>query len=148
MVYSIEYNSRASRRHDWKILQYKTAAGRLPVEEVLARASDDDLAKIARKVNTLKTGGGLPPAPKRIPFQVDIVKRKGWKGLTLYVLKAKPTPYRLYLARPAQGQLLFLHVLVKKRWERKREEDDGAFDRLEKYISGEGGAVELPLPPG
>ena len=116
------------------------------MEDVLADATDNDLTKLAWIIKQLCTCGGVPPDPTRFGTEFEKVKRKKWKGPVVWNLKAKPTPYRLYLASPSEGELLFLHVLVKKRGKRPRGADDKAFNRLEKYCNGEGGAVELPLP--
>ncbi len=141
----MRYDSAASHRQDCRLFQYETASGNHPFEEELNGISEaHEFAKMVRAIEQLSVAG-LPPDPSVLSVVVKKVKRKGWRGPTLWYLYPRGSSYRAYVTQlPGRG-LLFLHLIEKRRQKRPRGSDDTAFDRLERFIGGTGTAVGLDL---
>jgi hypothetical protein len=114
---------------DWELLEIVTGAKR-PCSDAYARANTDDLVQIFRELRLLKAAG-CPPNRLRGNPEVEIWKGRcpgAHKACTFFVLKAKPSGWRLYfwLKDSQNRQLVFLYAVNKKRNDRNQED----FNRL------------------
>lgn len=108
---------------DWK--------PRLLLNKDLDGITEKHLAKVATKMRLLERHGH----PEASPF-VDYEQcSKSQKRI--WVLKAKPTIWRLYLAIfPERRQLIYLHAVAKKQWPRDMADCKTAMRRLEQFEEG------------
>jgi len=111
---------------DWELLEIEVD-GACPCSDALASASDHERALVDRKLR-LVAAAGMPPDPERGRYVYERagrydLRRKGVR-ITVYVLKCKPGPWRLYFYRVPGNtrQIEFLHAVQKKG--RKRDPQD------------------------
>lgn len=123
----------------------------LVVDDEIAKASGEDLRDIRSELRAL-SAAGIPPDTDlgrpnfdRIPYKCSGSHSKS----TFYVLKAKPSGWRLYFVADAvHNQIIFLYVVNKKRTPRNTEDYDVCCNRLEKLntLIAESTACVAPLP--
>jgi hypothetical protein len=119
---------------DWEMLEI-VVRGRRPCSDEYAEAKDDDLVKIFRELRLVRATGMPPDRHRGNP---DVQKWSGrcrgsHKQVVFYVLKAKPSGWRLYFFVPEapRRRMIFLYAVNKKRDERNQED----FQRLCRYRS-------------
>src|SRR5262245_49599538 len=91
--------------------------GYRPSEIYLRQADDDDLRAILAAMQLLQAAGVPPDLTRGNPELQRVGKHKPKKAkrkYPIYVLKVKPSPWRLYFWVPHRGLIELLYVVAKK----------------------------------
>ena len=134
---------------DWAIDELMLGHRR-PCSDAYARARDEELIQIFRELRLLRAAG-CPPDQTRGNPEVD-----PWKGRcksshhlsTYFVLKAKPSGWRLYFMVPdlVVRRVVFLYAVPKKKNARDQKDFQKLCNLEGKLRSGVAGTVELEIP--
>lgn len=118
-------------------------APRWPVQKELAKATGQDMATIFARMRVLEAHK-FPPDLPYVEYEPCDKKKP-----LVYVLKCKPTCWRLYFSADRQREeFLYLLAVCKKQWPRDSDDCRVARKRLLRYEKGEFDRerIELPLP--
>lgn len=124
---------------------------RRPVSEAFQDANSTEQAIIARELQLLRLAG-MPPDPERV--RPDIQKCFKWKSpsgqqAVVYVLKAKPSPWRLYFYVQHELRIIEFIYAVAKKENRRDPKDEAACKRiLAGRSDGSFGSAPFDLPGG
>ena len=127
---------------DW-ILEELLERGRRPCSDAFADANDDDFVSIFSECRLL-IAAGVPADKTKGNPEVEVWK-KPCKGdsqkSTFYVLKAKPSGWRLYFYVPDRNQrkVTFLYAVNKKRNERDQSDFQklcGLRNKIDRGVAG------------
>ena len=122
---------------DWELLEIELD-GHCPCSEVLDAAPFHQSALVDRKLRIL-AAAGVPPNKEKGRYIFENLGKYFLKTkkvhVQLYVLKCKPTPWRLYfyVVPPASNrQVEFLLAVPKKGWKRDPKDIELCYRRLDR----------------
>jgi hypothetical protein len=124
---------------------------RRPVSEAFRNANSAELAHIARELRLLRVAG-MPPDRER--GNPDIQQCFKWKSprrdqALVYVLKAKPSQWRLYFYVIRQSRIIEFIYAVAKKENRRDPQDEAACKRvLAGRFDGSYGSAPFDVPGG
>ena len=115
-----------------------------------ADANAEEQALIGRQLRLLAASGIPPGSGKISPLLEPWFKWKDPDGDSwqVYVLKAKPSHWRLYccVSHVTRREIVFLHAVKKKENKRDRKDRQACKRVLDGLHSGRYGAASLPIP--
>ena len=136
----------------WELLEV-IKRERRPVSDQFRNSADanaGEQALIGRQLRLLIVAGIPPDRSKGAPLLDAWFKWKdpdghSWK---VYVLKAKPSPWRFYccVASASKRQIVFIHAVKKKETKRDPKDRKACEAVLHGLHSGKFGAAPLPVP--
>lgn len=144
----MRYN-RPGASNDWRLTEITKGEWR-PFSDAFANANLKDLVAIAHELVLLRAAGVPPDKCKGNPeIQAWTGKcRSAHHKTTFYVLKAKPSGWRLYccIPDPVSREILFLYAVNKKRQDRNPEDFEHLCRLREKLDAGVLGVADLYIP--
>lgn len=132
----------------WRLLEV-VKRNRRPVSEAFQDANSVEQAILARELRLLLLAG-MPPDPERV--RPDIQKCFKWKSprrqqAVVYVLKAKPSPWRLYFYVNYTSRTIEFIYAVAKKENRRDPKDEAACERvLAGRADGSYGSAAFDIP--
>jgi len=134
---------------DWELHEISVGE-RLPCSDAFANAKDDDLVNIYGELRLLRAAG-CPPDRHRGNPEVERWKRRckgAQQDVTFWVLKAKPSGWRLYFFAPdpSERRIVFLYAVNKKRNDRNPKDFQRLCNLRDKLTSGRASTEPLYFP--
>lgn len=144
----MRYN-RPAATDDWILLE-AVRGERCLVSDVYADANDEELGDVFTALRLLRAAGCPPDKTKGNP-EIEPVKHKCpgcHKKSLFYVLKAKPSGWRLYfrVKDEARRECEFLYAVHKKKRPRRDEDFNCCCRVADKLDSGKLSRAKLQLP--
>jgi hypothetical protein len=140
---------RAEATDDWSLLEV-VDRGRCLCSDEFLEANDEELARVFGELRLLRAAGCPPDETKGSPEIGKVTgKCKGEHAKsTFYVLKAKPTGWRLYfmIQSREQREVVFLYAVCKKEDRRDPEDFHRCCRIFKKLESGRCRLAALELP--
>lgn len=145
----MRYNP-AKATEDWQLLE-AVKNGRYLCSDEYSDANEKELADIFAALRMLQAAGCPPDKTLGNP-EIEAVKvkcRGSHKKTQFYVLKAKPSGWRLYfrVRDRAQKQLEFLTAVHKKKNARNNEDFDRCCSVADELDAGRAASETLFVPP-
>ncbi len=140
---------RSAATDDWRLFEV-VDRGRYPCSDEYADANDEELGRLLAELRLLRAAGCPPDETKGSP-EIGPVTGKctgDHTKTTYYVLKAKPTGWRLYfmIYSREQREVVFLYAVNKKENRRDPEDFQRCCRIARKLASGQFGLAPLELP--
>lgn len=141
---------REARDDDWKLFEVVRREKRPCSDQYAKNANDTELQHILSQIALVRVAG-CPAPPDKIPANTERVGKYAVLGepeFAIYVLKAKPSRWRLYfiVANAAQKQIVFLHAVSKKRDRRDPKDVDRSKRIIRDLLRGDYSAKPLEVP--
>lgn len=134
---------------DWEMDEIVVRDGKRPCSDAYAAATDEELVQIFRELRLLRAAGVPPDRHRGNPIV------QSWKGKCkgehsrseFFVLKAKPSGWRLYFFVPdrKQRRIVFLYSVNKKKNEHDQEDFQRLCNHRNKLFSGDSGVRTEPI---
>lgn len=140
---------RTEATDDWSLLEV-VDRGRCPCSDSFLNANDEELTRVFGELRLLRAAGCPPDETKGSPEIGKVTgKCKGAHSkTTFFVLKAKPTGWRLYFMIPCRErrEAVFLYAVCKKEDRRDPEDFNRCCRIAEKLATGRFKLAALELP--
>lgn len=137
---------------DWELFELERREKRPCSDAYADDANDTELSHVLSQLRLLRAAG-CPPDEERGRPNVQKVGKHTPRGsdhqVTVYVLKAKPSRWRLYffVDDPQRRVIIFLYAVSKKTNARDPNDFKRCCTILDAYTAGEYALVEIEVPP-
>lgn len=141
---------------DWELLELVDREGRRPCSgayEGRGAANTQELKKIYTQIRLLRAAGCPPEDGKRRPtiekvLDYEFEAAGGQHSVPVFVLKCKPSHWRLYFYKPSPNArcVVFLFAVKKKTDKRDPADEDRAGRLLGRVLANSIDVGHLPVP--